>query len=78
MTLALHTYEDKPEERQFDILSDGSRIEVTPSATQSQGSSVQVEESATNEEVTRLKEKLMEILSGVKRIQAEAKLSMIR
>ena len=85
MTLALHTYEDKEEEIQYDILDDGTRVEVnsssktsSSSATSGGDSSTEDLDVATNDEVKQLKERLLAILNGVKSIQSEAKLSMMR
>ena len=74
VTLALHTYEDKKEEIQFDILNDGSRVEIDPitkESTASQSSTNAAEgsdEMLTDSEVKKVKEKLLEILNGIKQI----------
>ena len=72
VTLALHTYEDKKEEIQWDILDDGSRVEIDPitkeSSTQKYINSEGSEDMLTDDEVKKVKEKLLAILNGIKQI----------
>ena len=75
VTLALHTYEDKKEEIQWDILDNGKRIEIDPYTQEEISKSSSTDAAAegtddmlTDSEVKKVKEKLLEILNGIKQI----------
>ena len=75
VTLALHTYEDKKEEIKWDILDNGKRIEIDPYTQEEISKSSSTDAAAegtddmlTDSEVKKVKEKLLEILNGIKQI----------
>ena len=91
VTLALHTYEEKEEEIQWEINDDGKRSVVNPDADQAKidvKTPVQFDAeellggaenlAATEDEVKSVKSQLRDIEKSVKQIQSEAKLSMMR
>lgn len=81
VTLALHTYEKKDEEVQFDIDEYGRRFEVKsdPNAAAADGSTIhEDDQAATDKEISTVRAILREIQVQIKQMQNETKLSMMR
>ena len=84
VTLALHTYEQKEEEIQFDIDEYGKRFEVKADGSGSGaaaegGSAIHEDDQAASEkEISTVRAILREIQVQIKQMQNETKLSMMR
>jgi len=83
VTLAIHTFEEKEEQIQYDIDASGVRFVKNDSPKRSdEGSQEGVLEedskAATGDEIQVVKAKLRDVQVNIKQLQSEAKLSVMR